>query len=121
MLVQLTWEQRSQLAKQWQAWGLVAPHTCCQHGAFGGRRTLVMRPCMMRKWGLFTLSDTEWNRFCTRLHAHRVALNVLPLDSWVTAHCNDAGMHPTGPIHWQVHEPTGKACEQLTWAVQRGR
>ena len=30
-------------------------------------RTLVMRPCMMRKCGLFTLSCTEWNRFCTRV------------------------------------------------------
>ena len=29
--------------------------------------TLVMRPCMMRKWGLFTFSCTEWNRFWTRL------------------------------------------------------
>ena len=28
--------------------------------------TLVMRPCMMRKCGLFTLSWTEWNKFCTR-------------------------------------------------------
>ncbi len=26
-----------------------------------------MRPCMMRKWGLLTLRDTEWNRFCTLL------------------------------------------------------
>mmetsp|Transcript_18202 Transcript_18202/g.58871 ORF Transcript_18202/g.58871 Transcript_18202/m.58871 type:complete len:326 (-) Transcript_18202:133-1110(-) len=29
--------------------------------------TLVMRPCMMRKCGLLTLSCTEWKRFCTRL------------------------------------------------------
>jgi hypothetical protein len=27
--------------------------------------TLVMRPCMMRKCGLFTLSCTEWKRFFT--------------------------------------------------------
>ena len=27
-------------------------------------RTFVMRPCMMRKCGLFTLSWTEWKRFC---------------------------------------------------------
>ena len=26
--------------------------------------TFVMRPCMMRKCGLFTLSWTEWNKFC---------------------------------------------------------
>ena len=30
-------------------------------------RTLVMRPCMMRKCGLLTLSCTEWKRFCTRV------------------------------------------------------
>ena len=29
--------------------------------------TLVMRPCMMRKCGLFTFNWTEWNRFWTRL------------------------------------------------------
>lgn len=29
--------------------------------------TFVMRPCMIRKCGLFTFSCTEWNRFCTRL------------------------------------------------------
>lgn len=29
--------------------------------------TLVMRPCMMRKCGLLTLSCTEWKRFCTWL------------------------------------------------------
>ena len=27
--------------------------------------TFVMRPCMMRKWGLFTLSWTEWKRLAT--------------------------------------------------------
>lgn len=32
---------------------------------------LVMRPCMMRKCGLFTLSCTEWNSCCTRLHRIR--------------------------------------------------
>ena len=29
--------------------------------------TFVIRPCMMRKCGLLTLSCTEWNRFCTRV------------------------------------------------------
>uniref|UniRef100_A0A0A9FRL8 Uncharacterized protein n=1 Tax=Arundo donax TaxID=35708 RepID=A0A0A9FRL8_ARUDO len=28
--------------------------------------TFVMRPCIIRKWGLFTLSCTEWKRVCTR-------------------------------------------------------
>ena len=31
------------------------------------KQTLVMRPCMMRKWGLLTLSCTEWKRFWTWL------------------------------------------------------
>ena len=31
--------------------------------------TFVMRPCMMRKCGLLTLSCTEWKRFCTRLRS----------------------------------------------------
>ena len=41
----------------------------------GGRMlsTLVMRPCMMRKCGLLTLSCTEWNRSCTRLHEPALA------------------------------------------------
>ena len=30
-------------------------------------RTLVILPCMIRKCGLFTLSCTEWNKFCTRV------------------------------------------------------
>ncbi len=42
-------------------------------GAAAGARALVMRPCMMRKCGLLTLSCTEWNRFCTRLRARRGA------------------------------------------------
>ena len=29
--------------------------------------TLAMRPCMIRKCGLLTLSCTLWKRFCTRL------------------------------------------------------
>ncbi len=29
--------------------------------------TLVIRPCMMRKVGLLTLSCTDWNRSATRL------------------------------------------------------
>ena len=36
--------------------------------------TLVMRPCMMRKCGLFTFSCTEWKKFCTC-----VACTVCPL------------------------------------------
>ena len=40
--------------------------------------TLVMRPCMMRKCGLLTFKETEWNRFWTRLHA-TVPLIILGL------------------------------------------
>lgn len=35
------------------------------HGKKAALPTLVMRPCMMRKCGLLTLSCTEWKRFCT--------------------------------------------------------
>ena len=35
----------------------------------GVASTFVIRPCMMRKCGLLTLSCTEWKRFCTRLQA----------------------------------------------------
>jgi hypothetical protein len=34
-----------------------------------GPPTLVTRPCMMRKCGLFTFSCTDWNKSATRLHS----------------------------------------------------
>jgi hypothetical protein len=48
------------------------------HGRLGGAAgaraqalcsalTFVTRPCMMRKWGLLTLSCTDWKRSATRL------------------------------------------------------
>jgi hypothetical protein len=43
---------------------------CCSGAAVGvssRQLTFVIMPCMMRKWGLLTLSCTEWNRSCTRL------------------------------------------------------
>ena len=56
-------------------------------------RTLVMRPCMIRKCGLFTFSCTEWKRFCTR-----VAVAVCPLMRYLLrppmAICPNGRQHP---------------------------
>lgn len=38
--------------------------------------TLVIRPCMIRKWGLLTLSWTEWNKFCVTQPQATIQLTV---------------------------------------------
>lgn len=50
--------------------------------------TLVILPCMIRKWGLFTFSDTEWNLSRSRCSCHETSkahslARVFVWQSWV--------------------------------------
>ncbi len=66
--------------------------------------TFVMRPCMMRKCGLLTLSCTEWNRFCTRLwpkqRVRTLKARRLAAAGWHAA----ATSHAPGLCHVSVDE-----------------
>lgn len=81
-------------------------------------RTLVMRPCWMRKWGLSTLRPTEWKRlvtcFCCAVRPLTMYLVRPSAVIW-----RERGKRQRFPLRvsWGRHAQQGAGRAASTWRV----